>query len=292
MTLGRALIPRPANSARTGAPARFPSPTLMRFALLLAVLGLSALSAPAQQRPVLQPGESFAYRVGWGLFYGAGEIKIAADLPAGQPGRLRVRTTTRTRGLAHSIYEFEAAAESIFDLATGRLLFISEKSSAETKHTETRRTFDYQEHSFRYTDTLRPERSRALPLPSGEPLDLITSLLQTRTWNLPLGGHRDVLAVFDDELYELTVYAERYEEITTSLGTFNTLVLVPRMEKGPPKGMFKRGSTVRVWISQDERHLPVRFKVDFKFGAGTATLTQYEPPAPPVIADHAPVPHP
>ena len=51
------------------------------------------------------------------------------------------------------------------------------------------------------------------------------------------------------------------------------------MEKGPPKGMFKRGSTVRVWISQDEQHLPVRFKVDFKFGAGTATLTEYVPPA-------------
>ena len=42
--------------------------------------------------------------------------------------------------------------------------------------------------------------------------------------------------------------------------------------------MFKRGSTVRVWIAQDERHLPVRFKVDFRFGAGTATLTDYQPP--------------
>ena len=264
----------------------------MRFVLLLAVVSFSALSAPAQPRPVLQPGESFAYRVGWGLFFGAGEIKIAADLPAGQPGRLRVITTTRTRGLARSIYEFDAAAESIFDSATGRLLLISEKSSAESKHTQTTRVFDYQDHAFRYADTLRPERSRTLPLPSGEPLDLITSLLQTRTWNLPLGGHRDVLAVFDDELYELTVYAERYEEITTSLGTFNTLVLVPKMEKGPPKGMFKRGSTVRVWISQDERHLPVRFKVDFKFGAGTATLTEYQPPSPPVIAENAPSPRP
>jgi hypothetical protein len=43
--------------------------------------------------------------------------------------------------------------------------------------------------------------------------------------------------------------------------------------------MFKRGSSVRVWISQDERRLPVKFLVDFKFGSGVATLVNYQPPA-------------
>lgn len=251
----------------------------MRFAALFLLLGLCTLPAFGQRPLVLQAGETFTYRVGWALFYAAGEIKIAADLPPDQPDRLRVLTTTRTRGLARSLYLFDATGESFYDLKTGRLAVISEKSASEKKRTQITLAFDYAAKMFRYADTLRPDRSRTLPLPEGDPLDLITSLLQTRAWNLPIGGHRDVLAVFDDELYELTVYAERYEEITTSLGTFKTMVLVPRMEKGPPKGMFKRGSTVRVWISQDEQHLPVRFKVDFKFGAGTATLTQYEPPS-------------
>ena len=64
----------------------------------------------------------------------------------------------------------------------------------------------------------------------------------------------------------------RYEDLETSFGRFHTLVLEPRMDKTPPKGMFKRGSSVRVWISQDERHLPVRFEVEFKMGTGVATL--------------------
>ena len=60
---------------------------------------------------------------------------------------------------------------------------------------------------------------------------------------------------------------------------FRTLVLVPRMEKTPPLGMFKRGSTVRVWIeTDDDRHLPVRFEVGFRFGVGTATILDYKPP--------------
>jgi hypothetical protein len=63
------------------------------------------------------------------------------------------------------------------------------------------------------------------------------------------------------------------------MGLFKATVLVPRMEKSPPIGMFKRGSTVRVWIeNNDDRRLPVRFEVGFKFGTGTATLLNYQPP--------------
>ena len=84
--------------------------------------------------------------------------------------------------------------------------------------------------------------------------------------------------MFEDEFYQLTIHAVGHEEVETSLGTFMTQVLEPRMEKTPPKGMFKRGSKVRVWISQDSRRLPVRFKVEFKVGSGVATLADYRPP--------------
>jgi hypothetical protein len=63
------------------------------------------------------------------------------------------------------------------------------------------------------------------------------------------------------------------------------------MEKTPPKGMFKRGTAVRVWIAHnDPRRLPVRFEVEFKFGSGVATLTSYQPPSAPT--SDAPHPRP
>jgi hypothetical protein len=116
-------------------------------------------------------------------------------------------------------------------------------------------------------------------------MDLITCLLQTRGWDLKPGEKRDALVLFDDDFYELTLHAARYEEIRTSFGTFNTLVLEPRMEKTAPKGMFKKGSSVRVWISQDARRLPVRFEVEFKIGTGVATLTRYDAPPSPAVPD-------
>ena len=46
------------------------------------------------------------------------------------------------------------------------------------------------------------------------------------------------------------------ENVRTPLGKFKALVLEPRMEKTPPKGMFKKGSTVHVWIAlEDTRRL-------------------------------------
>jgi hypothetical protein len=42
--------------------------------------------------------------------------------------------------------------------------------------------------------------------------------------------------------------------------------------------MFKRGGEVRVWVSQDDDQLPMRFEVKMKVGTGLAVLTDYEKP--------------
>lgn len=153
-----------------------------------------------------------------------------------------------------------------------------ESSQGKSKQTSQSLVFDYPRRRASYVNAIEPAKSAVLTVPPGDPMDLIMSLVQTRNWNLKPGEKQDALVIFDNDFYELTLHAERYEKLTTPLGTFQTLLLVPRMEKTPPKGMFKRGSNVRVWISQDARRLPVRFEVEFKFGLGVATLVGYTPP--------------
>lgn len=254
-------------------------PTFHRCWILFIALGFS-LSSIGRASPGIAAGEIFVYRVGWGIFGGAGEITITGDALPAVDGRLRLKvsTTTATRGLAKALLTFEARAESIFDVHTGRMLATSETSKTQQKETNTTMTFDYEKSVATFTNVKAAAPPVPMKMPPGEPLDLIMSLVQSREWNLKPGEKRDALVIFGDDFYELTLYAERYEEVRTPLGTFNTVVIVPRMEKTPPKGMFRRGSTVRVWISQDERRLPVKFQVEFKFGAGVATLTKHQPP--------------
>lgn len=251
----------------------------MRLPAIL-LLSLIALPATADTRLAVRDGEMFTYKVSWAVVAGAGEIKFSASNDASGPTpQLRVTTTTATRGFARWLLAFDAKATSLFDARTGRLLSLSEFSEQRSKRSEHAVAFDYTAMQALYTVPDPTEKPRPLPVPAGDPMDLITQLVQTRSWDLKPGEKRDALVLFDDEFYELTIYAARYEDVETSLGMFKTLVLEPRMEKTPPKGMFKRGSTVRVWISQDEQRLPVRFEVEFKIGTGIATLTHYQPPS-------------
>jgi hypothetical protein len=248
-----------------------------RFLMLLFVLVVGARAADLELG--LRDGEALTYRVAYGIFGNAGEIKIAAntEINDGAPF-LSVVTTTSTRGFLRTVYPFQAQSDSIFDQRTGRMTVHTETSATSKKKTNFALEFDHTKSIALYTDFTNSANNQTLTLPPGNPMDLITSLVQTRVWDLKPGESRDINVMFDRDIYELTIYAVRYEKVRTAMGSFNTLVYEPRMEKTPPKGMFKRGSAVHVWISQDANRLPVKFEVEFKFGAGVANLIKYQPP--------------
>lgn len=253
----------------------------LRFIAMCAALSSGWMHAGL---PV-QEGERLSYRVSWAVVMGAGEITVSTQRQDSADGpRLLITATTATRKLARMLLPFDAEAKSLFDLKTGRLLSLQETSTQRTKHSEHQVTFDYAARQATYLGSKSASQPLVLEMPSGDPTDLIMGLLQTRTWDLKPGDKRDALVLFTNDFYELTIYHTRDEKVRTPLGTFDTMVLEPRMEKTPPKGMFKRGSTVRVWIARDERRLPVKFEVEFKIGTGTATLDSYQGPSAPVVA--------
>ena len=257
---------------------------MIRF--LLAPLAL--LTATHAATLPLQNGEKLTYRVSWAVVPGAGEIKISAQNdPSAPTERLKVVTTTATRRLARMLLPFDAASESLFDLKTGLLSRLHESSDQGEKSTQRTITFDHKARTAAYTNPAEKPPTRTLPMPDGDPTDLIMALMQTRGWNLKPGEKRDALVLFDDDFYELTIHFARYEDVRTPLGTFKTVVLEPRMDKTAPKGMFRRGSRVRVWIAQNDHRLPVKFEVEFKIGTGTATLESYTPPPKAVPAKSA-----
>jgi hypothetical protein len=252
---------------------------IARF-LRLSLACLGAWAAASAATVPLQDGEQLTYRVSWAIVPGAGEIKIAGKQDnSGPTPTMVVTTTTATRRLARMLLPFDAEARSVFDLQTGKLVSLHEVSTQKGKRSEHRVTFNHDTRKASYIPLSKEEPPRELDIPGGDPTDLMMGLLQTRTWDLTPGQKRDALVLFDDDFYELTIHMARYENVSTPLGQFRTVVLEPRMDKTPPKGMFRRGSSVRIWIAQDNHRLPVKFEVEFKIGTGTATLEAYVPPS-------------
>ena len=260
---------------------------LPRSLLPLAMIALCTFAraeepppAPPSTPPVslLRPGESLTYHVGWGVLGHAGDMKIIAtsDIVDGQP-RTRVTTSSATQGFVRFLYRFDGEARMWFDPVDGRLTAASATTEAKKSKTNASITFNYAKHEASYVDHLRPERTGPRALPDGLPMDMVTALIQTRAWALTPGQSRDVLVLLDDDFYPLQITAEREETISTPTGDRKAVLLIPRMI-GTPKGMFRRGGEVRVWVSADDSRLPLRFEVKVKVGTAYAVLSAYEPP--------------
>lgn len=253
-----------------------PSAPRLLFAMLITSAG-SLLAAPFT---AVQNGEKFTYKVGFAIFTHAGDITISgqSDTSTGHP-LIRVTADTKSRGIVRGLYEFDNKAEALIDPETGRLLSVHESGADPKRATDSDFVIDYDKRVATYTDRVRPQRSGTVNLPEGgDPLDLISALVQTREWNLKVGEKRDLVVQFGRDLYAITITAEGYEDVRTPMGKYQTLVLVPRMEKNP-KGLFKRGGEIKVWIAQDGSRLPVKMQLKLNFGSATLSLSGYEPPA-------------
>ncbi len=254
--------------------------------LLATFLGTFPL-ASAAPFTAFRDGETLTYKVGFAIFSRAGELTIAAHQDKAEGIDIfRVATDTRSRGFVRGLYAFDNKAEVVIEQATGRMLSVRESGADPKRATDSEIVFDYTRRIAHFTDRVRTERTAAVDIPEGDPLDLISALVQTREWGLKPGEKRDVLVQFGRDFYPLSIHAEAYETVHTPLGTYRTLVLVPRMEKDP-KGLFKRGGEIKVWISQDTHALPVKMQLRLKVGAATLLLTRYDPgvPAPAAVAD-------
>jgi hypothetical protein len=259
---------------------RFTSPAATLFLFALAAMSPRPLSAAAFA--AFADGETFTYRVSWGIFMRAGEIIIAAHAEKDERGAevFHITTNTATRGIVRGFYPYNNRAEAMINQGTGRLAFMREKGSDGEHRTDTETTFDYTRNIASHIDHHRPDRSQEVAIPPGDPIDLISALVQTRDWNLKPGEKKDVLVNFSDEFYPLSIYADHYEDVRTPSGTYRTLALIPRMEQNP-KGIFKRGGEIKVWISQAGQKLPVKMQLKLRFGSATLLLAKYQKSAPP-----------
>ncbi len=249
--------------------------------LSLLTLGFVLSQTASAVELALSDGEKMKFRVSWGIFRHAGELTIEAErVTTDDADHLRITTTAASDGIVKAFYPFVATSEAYFDPVTGRLTHANDVSEKKKKTTRQTLTLDYDQRIAAYVNETEPEKSTDIEMPEGNPMDLMMSLVQTRDWDLKPGEKQDALVLFDDEFYELTIHAERYEELRTKFGKLKALVLVPKMEKTEPKGMFKRGSTVKVWVSQDEQRLPVRMEVKMKVGRGIMTLIEHQAAAP------------
>jgi hypothetical protein len=77
---------------------------------------------------------------------------------------------------------------------------------------------------------------------------------------------------YKDKSYELKVNFLGRQELETEAGTFNTLVVEPMVREG---GLFKSEGRIVIWLSDDERKIPVRVNTKIVIGSIDTELKFY-----------------
>ena len=100
--------------------------------------------------------------------------------------------------------------------------------------------------------------------------DVVGGLFFLRTLKLEPGQSTQVPVSDGKKSVMAKVDAQQREDVKTPLGTFKTVRYEVHLFNG---ALYQRSAHLNLWLTDDQRKLPVQIKVRMTFTIGTITLT-------------------
>jgi len=102
--------------------------------------------------------------------------------------------------------------------------------------------------------------------------DIFSSLYYIRTHDMKVGDKIKFVVHDNGKNWNMTIDVVKVENIWTRLGSVNTLVLHPTVEREGEK--FTKGSMM-LWVTNDARKIPVKFEAEVKIGSMKGNIKDY-----------------
>jgi hypothetical protein len=231
----------------------------------LAVFALLAGATTVHAQPSLARTESFHYGVEW-RFVRAGEVEfhVAADR--------QVEMKLRSVGLVSTLFKVDDIYRALFD--PGNCLTNIELRAYEgRRQRETKVAVDRAHRRLNYLEKDIPRGNTVLARELDVPacvFDVTGGLGHLRRLNFQPGGSAEIPVTDGKKVVMARVEAQGREQIRTPVGEFRTMRYEAHLFNGV---LYARKGRLFIWISDDERRLPVQIKVQLPFYIGTLTLT-------------------
>ncbi|HXX81302.1 MAG TPA: DUF3108 domain-containing protein [Thermodesulfovibrionales bacterium] len=127
--------------------------------------------------------------------------------------------------------------------------------------------FDYRNLKALSIDHLDKERAE-VEIPA-QVFDSLSSFYYVRTLNLEVGRSVFVTVFDNKKIWDIEVQVLRKERVEVPAGQFTTIVIKPLMKS---EGIFYRKGDIFIWLTDDEKRIPVMLKTKVKVGTITARL--------------------
>lgn len=127
--------------------------------------------------------------------------------------------------------------------------------------------FDHQNAKIVYIDYIGNER-KEFEIPPAV-FDPISSFYHLRTLNLEVGKSVYVTIFDSKRVWNVEVQVLRKEKVEVPAGRFDAIVVKPLMKS---EGIFARRGEIYIWLTDDEKRIPVMLKTKVKIGSVNASL--------------------
>jgi len=253
------------------------NPSMYRFRELIKILRLSFLFTSivlaAVLLPVARPAsavsipEKLIYDLTWtGIKAGTATQEILAD-----GAETRIISTARSADWITAFFPVEDRIETVLAGAAPGKIGLPKAYRIKIREGSHRRDkeilFDHGKGVAHYKDNLNGDK-REISIPAAT-LDTLSSFYHVRTLKLEVGKPVFLTILDNKKLWNVEVQVLRKEKIKTKLGSFDTIVIKPLMQS---EGIMERKGDMYIWLTDDERLLPVKMKTKVKVGSITATL--------------------
>jgi len=265
---------------------RITSPYKVRAFVALSVLAFSAalysaaFSADNQQVISIPhihaffPGETLTYDISWSRMVSAGTAIMEVreeKLPDGRSG-LKFVVTGRSVGLLDKVYPVNDLVECIFDPRSRESISYRLKESYGGKKRLREVAFDRSRNIA--ISRLNEDPAETLTVPE-HALDGLATVYAIRLQENYVVGKSFTIAVLDSgKNWSVEIHTLGREKLTTPMGEFSTIKVktYPKYE-----GVFMDKGEVFIWLSDDNRRLPLLMKSKLAFGSFVFTLMEMRP---------------
>lgn len=209
--------------------------------------------------------ERLEYQIVWnGVHAGTSTLSIDAE----GDSVLRIVSTARSAKFISLFYEVDDKVESLVRKGS----FIPLNYRMKIKEGATRKDKEIQFPSGErktavFIDHRQNERQE-FDLPA-DALDALSSFYFVRTLPLEVGKSVFVTVFDNKKILNVEVKVLKKEKVETWMGRFNTILIKPVMKS---EGIFSRKGDIYIWLTDDEKKVPVMLKSEVKIGSIRAIL--------------------
>lgn len=229
---------------------------------LFAILCLATFAAAAPKVP-----EKLVYELSWtGINVGTATQEITEDR-----GGRRIVSTARSNDWLSVFFPVEDLIESSYDRDKGPFPGLVRHYRLRTREGNRRRdreiSFAHDKGVAHFRDNLGGEKTD-IPIPA-DTIDIYGSFYLIRYLPLEVGKSHYVNILDSKRQRRIEVRVLRRERLKTVVGEVDTIMIQPVVAS---EGVFEGKGTVHIWLTDDERRIPVRARTKVTVGSVTATL--------------------